>query len=76
MPRMMTKAEARAWRERWHLVNEFVIEEARAATPEERLRDLDVLFRSRSLFRWPDDEADIAEARQRWIRLKEAASAR
>ena len=67
----MTKAEASDWKRRWRAVNEFTIVEARASTPEERLRDLDILFRSRGLFRWPtDDEAGVPEVRRRWLRLK------
>ena len=71
MTRRMTKKEARAWRERWRLVNEFVIQEARSASAEERLRGLDMLFRSRSMFRWPsEEEAGVPEVRRRWLRLK------
>jgi hypothetical protein len=69
----MTKAEARAWMDRWRIVNEAEIEEARAASPDDRLRDLDMLFRSRHLFRWPNDDAEVEEVRRRWLRLKELA---
>jgi len=71
MKPIMTKAEARAWKRRWRMVNELSIREARAATRKERLRDLDMLFRSRGMFRWPtDEEAGIPEARRRWLLLK------
>jgi hypothetical protein len=67
----MTKAEAQAWMERWRLVNEVTIEEARAATPEERLRDLDQLGKWGQFLGWPADDPQVEEVRQRWIRLKE-----
>ncbi len=77
MKRTMTKADIRAWIDRWKLVNEFVIQEARALSPEDRFRELDFLFRSRGLFRWPTDEqAGIPEVRRRWLRLKRSPRAR
>jgi hypothetical protein len=72
----LDKAEARAWMDRWRLVNEADIEAARAASPDDRLRDLDMLFASRHLFKWPDDEAEVEEVRRRWLRLKELARGR
>jgi hypothetical protein len=71
------KAELRAWMDRWRRVNEADIEAARAASVDERLRDLDILFRSRHLFPCPeDDEAEINKVRRRWVLLKELARAR
>jgi hypothetical protein len=47
----MTKAEAKAWKERWRRVNEFEIEELRNSTPERDLRQL------ATLMAWPSAEA-------------------
>ncbi len=72
----MTKAEARAWMRRWRAVNEFVLAEARAATPEQRLRSLDQLGAWGQAFGWPANDPLVNEVRQRWIRLKELAGER
>ena len=41
---MMTKEEARLFKERWRAVNEITIAEARRKTVAERLRDLEDLY--------------------------------
>jgi hypothetical protein len=40
---MMTKEEARRFKEGWRLVNEFTNEEARRKTVSQRLRELEML---------------------------------
>jgi hypothetical protein len=66
----MTRKEARAWMERWKIVNEFTDAEARAKTPEERFRDLEMLFASASLFPRPiDEEQETQRVRDLWMRL-------
>ncbi|MFQ5491513.1 MAG: hypothetical protein ACE5GE_12395 [Phycisphaerae bacterium] len=72
----MTKEEARAWRERWRLVNERDAEHARAATPWMRLRDLEVLFAFARAIKNPIDEPSVLQVRARWARLKEHARGR
>jgi hypothetical protein len=41
---MMTKEEARRFKEGWRLVNEFTNEEARRKTVSQRLRELEMLY--------------------------------
>lgn len=41
---VMTKEQARLFKERWRAVNEITIEEARRKTVSERLRDLEDLY--------------------------------
>lgn len=68
----MTREEARAWMERWKIVNQRTIEEARALTPEERFRKLEMLFASASLFPAPAiEEEDVRRVRDLWQRLRE-----
>lgn len=72
----MTKADARAWMDRWRRLDEFKIEEARTDSLDQRLSDLDLLFASESLFPSPNreaEEAELAEVRRCWIRLKALA---
>lgn len=66
----MTREEARAWMERWKLVDERTDAEARAKTAEERFRELESLFASSSLFPPPADEEDETQrVRDIWMRL-------
>lgn len=44
MAAKMTKAKARAWPKRWQLVNEFTNRQAREASPDQRLKELALLF--------------------------------
>src|ERR1051325_3592835 len=61
----MTCEEARAWMERWKIVNEFTDAESRATTPEERFRDLETLVASADLF--PPAADEMADERApRW----------
>lgn len=74
MSRQMTKSEIRAWKDRWKTVNEFTLLEARALTPDQRLRELETLFDFAYTIHGPkSDEEDAIEVRQRWLRLKEKA---
>ena len=66
----MTREEARAWMERWKIVNEFTDAEARAKTPEERFEDLEMLFASSDLFPpAADEEEELQRVRELWMRL-------
>ena len=68
----MTKEEAIQFRQSWAAVNQIVIEAARRKTPEERFRDLDILYRFGKMIGWPklpqDDEEIVWEL---WRKLRE-----
>lgn len=66
----MDRDEVRAWKARWEIVNQHTIEEARALTPEQRFRKLEMLYASASLFpRTAIDEEDDRRVRELWMRL-------
>ena len=69
----MTKEEALRFKEGWAVVNQFVIDEARRTTPEERLRSLNSLYISARLFGWNENLRTKEEqaVRERWRRLRE-----
>ena len=70
----MTKAEIRAWHERWLRVNEHERTELRAMTIETKLRQLAALMRMARAFGWDKaNEADVQPVRDLWVRLKNAA---
>ncbi len=69
----MTKAEARAWRRRWKLVNEFQREELRRTPIEVKFRQLAYLMEFARQF--PPTKKELrerAEVRERWSRLRKA----
>ncbi len=72
----MTKEEGIRFKENWAVVNQVIIEEARRATLEERLRVLNSLYLSAQSFHWneqlraTEDEAIC----DRWQRLREKLS--
>ncbi len=68
----MTKEEALQFKENWAIVNQLILEEERRKTPEERLRELGMLYRTGKLLGWhqrPPDDEDIVRAR--WQKLRE-----
>lgn len=68
----MTKEEARQFRENWAIVNQLMIEEARRKTPEERFRDLAIMYRAGKIMGWDQRPADDEEiVRARWQKLRE-----
>jgi hypothetical protein len=68
---VMTKQEALEYRQRWHLVNDFIIEEIRNTKPEVKLEQLRTMFASAPLFHWPDSSAEDEAVRERWRLLKD-----
>lgn len=70
---IMTKEEARLFKERWRLVNEITNEEARRAPVSHRVRDLEVLYQFARAIDRPDQDEDEEEVRNRWNRLREKA---
>ena len=72
----MTKEEARQFKENWAIVNQLIIEEERRKTPEERLRDLAILYRAGEVIGWHQRPADDEEVvRARWQKLREKCGA-
>jgi len=69
----MTKEEALRFQAGWAAVNQFVIDEARRTTPEERLRSLNSLYLSARLFGWNENlrRKEEQTIRERWQRLRE-----
>jgi hypothetical protein len=67
----MTKEEARQFKARWKLVNDFTAEEARRTPPEVKLRQAALLYEFGQALGWPDDSEEVAEVRERWRRLRE-----
>jgi O-methyltransferase involved in polyketide biosynthesis len=69
----MTKAQARAWRKRWKLVNAREMQELRSTSPEIRLQQFNNLLAWAQQLGWTEElrrgEADV---RERWIRLRKA----
>ncbi len=73
---IMTKEEARAWKERWRLVNEIERQELRAMTPIEKLRQLATMMEAARDFGWQTSTPEEIEAiRARWRRLRGQVSA-
>jgi hypothetical protein len=67
----MTKEEARQFKARWKLVNDFTAEEARRAPLEVKLRQVALLYEVARALGWPGgSEEEVEEERRRWIRLK------
>lgn len=67
----MTKEEALQFKERWKRVNRITTDEARRTSVEERLRQLEVLFRSVRSFGWEERmQSGEDEVRARWVKLK------
>ena len=68
---MMTKEEARAWRERWRLVNEFEREELRTTPTEVKVRQFLSVMRLGRAMGWLDQPTDDdREVDDRWARLQ------
>jgi exopolyphosphatase/pppGpp-phosphohydrolase len=69
--KQMTKAQARAYVDRWRLVNQHEIRELRAMTLEEKLRVAAQLHEVGKHIGWNGHrERGVAEVRQRWQRLR------
>jgi len=67
----LTKAEARAFRRRWQLVNAREEEELRSTSLEVRWRQFNTLLGWAEQFGWATDLSEGEdEVRQRWARLR------
>lgn len=68
----MTKEEATRFKEGWAAVNQIVIQEERAKSFEQRLKELAMLFRTGRLLGWHQRPANDQEiVRARWQKLRE-----
>ena len=68
----LTPEQARAYAQRWELVNDREGEELRAMTHEQKLRQLAALMASAKALGWDEAlDAEDAEVRERWQRLRE-----
>lgn len=73
----MTKEEARDFKDRWRLVNEFIADEIRNTPPETRLLQLRTMFASaHSIRRTSEATAEEDEIRNRWQLLKQRTDVR
>jgi hypothetical protein len=73
MTRPLTKAEARAFRERWRRVNAREAEELRSTSIEVRLQQFNTLLAWAHQFGWVEALAEGEdEVRERWARLRKA----
>lgn len=63
--------EARAFRDRWRLVEERARAEQKASTIEEKVDELERLMLSVRDFGWDEMLDDDAPVRARWARLRE-----
>ena len=68
----ITPEDAKAYADRWALMEAFELEELRRTPMEKKLLQLCALVASRHLFAQdPDREHDVIEVRQRWLRLRQ-----
>ncbi len=73
MTRPLTKAEAKAFRERWRRVNAREVEELRSTSLETRWRQFNALLNWARQFGWTDALAEgESEMRERWAKLHRA----
>jgi hypothetical protein len=70
---MMTKEEARAFKEGWRLVNEITNEEARRKSVPEKLRDLEQLYQFAKDLGSHKQQGEQEKVWARWNRLREIA---
>ena len=76
MKRQMTKAEARAWMDRWKIVNDFEREELRRTPIETKVRQLAAMMAMALRLDWhTSTDAELRLIRERWVRLKKVMRA-
>jgi hypothetical protein len=68
----MDKEEARQFKARWRMVNEFTDREAREATLASKLEQLAVMYEAGQALGWADDTREVEEVRERWRRIRQA----
>lgn len=69
----MTKKDAKAFRRRWRMVNDFTLQESRRASVQDRYRDYLSLMELALALGWDKDlSREDALVRQRWNELRKA----
>jgi uncharacterized protein YjiS (DUF1127 family) len=71
-PPESSPSDFRHFAARWRLVARAEVQELRAMSPAEKFRQMEDLWASARMFRWPNDEAETAALRSRWNRLRRA----
>ena len=72
----MRSEDIRAWAAGWKEVAEAEIAELRALPPEVKLRQLDALAQSASLFDWSSADEEDDRVRELWITLRQRLATR
>jgi flagellar biosynthesis/type III secretory pathway protein FliH len=68
----MNKEEARQFKARWQMVNDFTNRETREATLTSKLEQLTTMYEAAQALGWADGlRAGEEEVRERWRRLRE-----
>jgi hypothetical protein len=67
----MRREEVQAWAQRWKEVARAEIAELRTVSAEVKLRQLDALSRSASLFDWTSADDDDERVRELWMTLRQ-----
>jgi hypothetical protein len=68
----MEPSEVRAWRDRWREVNAHRMAEVRSMSAKEKARQVSLMMGTKVSARWAQKrEAEVAEVRRRWRRLRE-----
>lgn len=66
----VSKQEARDFKARWKVVNDFITDEIRQTPIQLQLEQLRTLFNSRRFFTEPASSKQVEDVRARWILLK------
>ena len=66
----MQTEDAQAWQARWRDVERAEIAELRSLTAELKLRQLDALAQSASLFDWSSENDEDERVRELWTTLR------
>lgn len=72
----MRNQDLRTWVDGWKEVARAETAELRALTPEVKLRQLDALAQSASLFEWSSAEDEDDRVRELWISLRRRSGIR
>ena len=73
----MDKEEARQFKARWRMVNDFTAREMREATLEFKLEQLAIMYEAGQALGWAEGlRAGEEEVRARWQRLRDLYRAR